>query len=198
MLKNSQITFSLGQPPKVEDTTELARGAAPVYEYVPKLPTIAAQVTDTFGTMSPNEPASQSTIAVPSTDIKIPTGAILRQPMAIRLGKRVPRLETRQLWEGTVIRVLNDTFVAILKDKTESKNPDEQVTFEFSEISREDRPLVKPGSSFYWTIGSKRTAGQLENVSIVQFRRLPVWTRNALVNAETRARKVRDVFRSQE
>ena len=198
MPNKSPITFSLGQPPKTEDTAEPTAGVVPVYQYAPKLSSFAAQSTDEAGTMSQEGSTAQSTNAELRNDIKIPTGGTLRPPITITLGKGVPRLETRQLWEGTVTQVLKDGFVAILKDKTQSKNPDEQVTFDHSEISGEDRPLIKPGSSFYWTIGSERTSGQLKNVSIVQFRRLPVWTESALADAESQAQRVREVFRSQE
>jgi hypothetical protein len=197
MPNRSPITFSLGQQRKPDDTAEPV-GSIPVYEYSGKPPSIATQPTDVAGTMSPEGPAIQRTNAGFMTDIRIPTGAILRPPISLRLGKGIPRLETRQLWEGTVTQVLKQSFVAILKDKTQNKNPEEQVTFDYSEISDEDRELIKPGSSFYWTIGSERISGQLKNVSIVQFRRLPVWTRSALANAESRAQKVREVFRSQE
>ncbi len=197
MPNRSLITFSLGQQRKPDDTAEPV-GTAPVYEYGGKPPSIATQPTDVAGTMSPEGPAVQGTNASFMTDIRIPTGATLRPPITLRLGRSIPRLETRQLWEGTVTQVLKQAFVAILKDKTQNKNPEEQVTFDYSEISDEDRELIKPGSSFYWTIGSERTSGQLKNVSIVQFRRLPVWTRSALTNAESRAQKVREVFRSQE
>jgi hypothetical protein len=197
MPSKSPITFSLGQQLKANDTAEPV-GSIPVYDYTPRRSWRSAQSTDSTATMPARKQTPESTEATLASDIKIPTGATLRAPIKITLGKGIPRLETRQLWEGIVTQVLNDTFVAILKDKTENKNPEELVTFDFGEIAAEDRVLIRPGSSFYWTIGSERTSGQLKNVSIVQFRRLPVWTRNALANVESRARRIREVFRPQE
>ncbi len=93
----------------------------------------------------------------------------------------------------------NDGFVATLTDKTNPSNPDEQVVFDIGEVSEEDRGFTTVGSSFYWTIGSERMpSGQLKNVSMLQFRRLPAWTRSSVARAEARARNIGQLFRSGE
>lgn len=104
-------------------------------------------------------------------------------------------LQTRQLWDGTVTEIRSDGFIARLVDKTDPMNPDEQVMFEFAEVQDEERAMIMPGSAFYWTIGSERTpAGQIKNVSMVQFRRIPTWTKTALARSADRAQSVKAAF----
>ncbi len=51
-------------------------------------------------------------------------------------------------------------------DQTKADNPDEEAEFELEEVPEGDRPLVRPGSTFYWTIGMERTpAGSQKRVS---------------------------------
>ncbi len=109
-----------------------------------------------------------------------------------------PTLQIRQLWEGTVIEARDGQFVATLNDKTSPSNPDEQAVFESSEISCDDRHLIGPGSVFYWAIGTESTpAGQLRNVSTIEFRRVPAWTRSALESAQNRISRLKEFFQSE-
>jgi hypothetical protein len=124
----------------------------------------------------------------------IPTSAVLPPPITWVLPSRAPRLKTRQVWEGTVTEVHDGEFVAVLRDKTEPRNPAEVATFTFdnAEISAEDQNLIFPGSSFYWTIGTQQTpARQVINFSMIQFRRLPAWSQTRLSRAMERARQRR-------
>ena len=87
--------------------------------------------------------------------------------------------------------------MAILSDKTNPSNPEEQASFDFedSEISPEDVKLVQPGSSFYWILGSELTVGgEVRNVSVVQFRRVPAWTKQKLAEAEAKAKQLTNLF----
>jgi hypothetical protein len=130
----------------------------------------------------------------------VPRGAAFAATITpqMRIGQG-PTLQTRQLWEGTVTEVRDNEFVATLADVTNPENPDEQVEFTYDEVSEDDRQLVRSGSPFYWVVGSERTpGGQLRNVSMVQFRRLPTWTRSSLEQDAARARTIRDIFRSAE
>lgn len=132
--------------------------------------------------------------------LQVPTGVTLDPPLPGVSG-RGPRLQARQLWEGTVIESGDDGFVATLSDKTNPDNPDEHARFAFElvEVSEGDRKLIQPGAAFYWTIGSERTpGGQVKNVSMIQFRRLPAWTRSSLHQAATQGKRVRELFRAPE
>ncbi len=113
-------------------------------------------------------------------------------------GGKGPILQTRQLWEGTVTQVSNGGFIAVVSDKTDPTNPQEQVSFDLGDVSDEDHELVRVGSSFYWIIGRERTGGTVRNVSIVQFRRVPAWTASAMSKASERARRFAEVLRAQE
>jgi hypothetical protein len=110
-----------------------------------------------------------------------PTGGVVgSEPVA--------RLNPRQAWEGTVIECLGSSFLARVTDRTNPSNPDELVTFDLDEISEEDRKMVEKGSSFYWTIGTERSpAGQIKNVDMVNFRRLPGWKASSFREADREA-----------
>lgn len=121
----------------------------------------------------------------------------MRPQIKLAVPGRSPRLKTRQLWEGTVTEVRSNGFVAVLQDRTNPKNPDEQVALEFdtTEVSPEDLALVKPGFSFYWIIGNELTAArQSKNVSMLQFRRVPAWTEEALAQAKSNAARLKQIF----
>jgi hypothetical protein len=131
----------------------------------------------------------------------VPTGARLCPEVAPTATKYGSILHTRQLWEGTVTDVRSTGFSAVLSDKTNPANPDEHAAFDFDnvEISADDFPLVSSGAAFYWIIGTEKTAGgTVKNISIVQFRRVPAWTRSALSEAAERAKSIRALFHTQE
>lgn len=127
----------------------------------------------------------------------VPSGATIRPRLRVVAPGRITRLKTRQLWYGTVTEINDQGFVAILSDKTNPENPDEQASFEFdlSEISPEDLQLVSLGSSFYWTIGTELSvARQVTNVSRLEFRRMPRWTKSSLARAKNNADQIRELF----
>ena len=146
----------------------------------------------------------QSTYIPPTAQVTrdpsspVPSAVAVRPPVPLVSKGSGPTLQIRQLWEGTVIDVRDGQFVATLSDKTSPSNPDEQAVFECSEISFDDRHLVGPGSVFYWAIGTESTpAGQLRNVSSIEFRRVPAWTRSALQRAENRVSHLKELFQSE-
>ena len=97
----------------------------------------------------------------------------------------------RQVWEGTVVERLENAFVARVVDQTKPTNPEEQVTFSFDEVSTDDLGLVNEGASFYWRIGTERSpAGQVKNVSLLNFRRLPQWSNASMDRAEQSAKEL--------
>jgi hypothetical protein len=129
----------------------------------------------------PVETLSRPLRSVEAPDIQFTTGGL-------------PVLNTRQVWEGTVTEVLPSGFVAILRDQTNSSNPDEQATFSFdnTEISDDDQSLLAPGAGFYWVLGNERTpAKQSRNVSMLQFRRIPAWTGQKLQRLSKSAQELR-------
>lgn len=193
MLRESLITFSLGQPKLVDvasNSTEPAAPAGPLYEFGAVPLSGAEQVS--LDSVAASSSISLNGALSTRDAVKIPSGADFAPRLKLGSRGRASILKTRQLWEGTVTEVRKTGFVAVLRDKTNPSYPDEQAVFDNSEISTEDLPLVTPGSSFYWVIGNEISyGGQLKNVSLVQFRRMPVWPHNTLERARLRAHQLK-------
>ena len=83
-----------------------------------------------------------------------------------------------QEWEGYVIEIKQDDFVARLLDITgKAKREEEEATISFEEIADTDRDTMQLGSIFRWVIGYEHTSGGIKrNVSQIVFRDLPVVT----------------------
>jgi hypothetical protein len=118
------------------------------------------------------------------------------KPILFRRPKLHPldRFVSLQKWEGVVLAVEHDSFFARLVDLTQG-NPQEEGEFSLDDVSNEDRPLLKPGSIFYWNIGyhDSRT-GQRRKVSEIRFRRLPAWTLKEIEDARQGAIRLRDLL----
>ena len=155
-----------------------------IFEYGPREPLGASQ-----------EPTYDTAKPPGNLDPGLPNGAFLPPPVIVSIGKGSPALQAHQVFEGTITRVSQGHFSAILRDKTNPRNADESVEFENSEVSPEDGELLSPGSVFYWIIGKERTiGGQVKNVSIVQFRRVPPWTASVIAKAAQRAQEFVGLF----
>lgn len=124
-------------------------------------------------------------------------------PRSVKVGPEEPQmtkvegrtLQIKQLWEGTVTELCGKSFLAVLNDKSRSNSPAEQVEFESIELREDDWALVEPGAVFYWMIGTERTrAGQVRNISNIEFSRLPVWTRSSLKAASEEGSRVEQWF----
>jgi hypothetical protein len=127
-----------------------------------------------------------------------PIDAMLAPRITLPGPGKDPRLQLKQLWEGTVTEVLTGGFVAVLSDKTDPMNPDEkgEFSFEDAEISADDRELIEPGSSFYWAIGTLQSpGGTVQNVASLQFRRHPFWTKRTIARAEKKAETLLGLLR---
>jgi len=97
-----------------------------------------------------------------------------------------------QKWEGVVIEVGQDTFLAKIVPIGEGVEQEAEIYIE--EVGQEDYVLIEPGAAFYWTIGYlDRPSGRLR-ASIIRFRRLPVWTKRDLEVADAKANELRELF----
>jgi hypothetical protein len=136
-----------------------------------------------------------------NTDVvTIPGKAELRViPKPLSMAKN-PNVAARpfyliQQWEGKVSKTLADSFVATLEDKTTPTNPGEEVEIELSEISEEDRALVRSGAFFYWSVGYEDAPGvPRQRVSRIRFRRLPGWTSREIERAKKSSEQFADLF----
>jgi hypothetical protein len=134
------------------------------------------------------EPAPNGTTGVTST-VAVLTTAPHREP-----GPSATKNKALQLWEGKVeaVNAASHEFTAIIRDQTRRDYPDEQVVLGFEELGEEDRPLVRPGAVFYWSIRYQQEVGMpRETVSRIRFRRLPNWGMRDRGRAEAFAKSAR-------
>jgi len=92
-----------------------------------------------------------------------------------------------QKWEGVVVDVQPEAFLARVSDLTH-QNMDEEAELPIAEVSEADRALVREGAVFYWTIGYLDDRyGQRQRASRIRFRRLPAWTDEEIDSARREA-----------
>lgn len=97
-----------------------------------------------------------------------------------------------QKWEGVVLEIKKDSFIARLVDLMR-KGVEEEAELLIDEVSSEDRKLIKPGVIFYWNIGYLDSlSGQRTRSSIIRFRRLPAWNKKEIEKAESEATLIRE------
>lgn len=87
-----------------------------------------------------------------------------------------------QSWEGRVIYNNQEAkeFAAIISDRTNKLNPDEEVVIGYDSVLESDRELISEGAVFFWNFGryriySKSTGKMCESRKKfeIRFRRLP-------------------------
>lgn len=101
--------------------------------------------------------------------------------------------KTIQKWEGLVIEVRKDTFLAKLV-KILGEGLDQEAEIYIEEVEQEDHNLIKPGAMFYWTIGYlDRPSGRLR-ASIIRFRRLSLWSKLELESAEAKMKELKELL----
>ncbi len=98
-----------------------------------------------------------------------------------------------QKWEGYVTEIGTDTFWARLS-MVVGEGSDQDAEIYIEEVDREDRALIQPGAVFYWTIGYLDRPSGRQRSSVLRFRRLPVWTRQDLVRARSKAQQIKQIF----
>jgi len=103
--------------------------------------------------------------------------------------------EVLQKWEGAVISVGTDSFVARLRDLSFYSEEDEEAEFPIEEISQADIALLAPGAVFYWCVGYWDTViGQRRRASEIRFRRLPTWSKMQLEKARKEAEELSELL----
>lgn len=119
-----------------------------------------------------------------------------KQPVAL-----APEIRIRQRafissrkWEGYVTEIYEDSFSARITDLSE-QYPDEEVEIELRAVSEDDLHLVRTGAVFNWHIGYETEHGTRKRVSIIRFRRLPVWTESDFEKAEESEKKLKNFLR---
>ena len=83
--------------------------------------------------------------------------------------------------------VTGDNVTVVLRDWTDPKMPDEEVTVSIDEFSPDEQPLLTQGTVFYWSIGYRTRTGTRERVSSFQLRRIPPPSKAQRARAEKEA-----------
>jgi hypothetical protein len=100
-----------------------------------------------------------------------------------------------QRWEGTVVSNTDDNFTAIVRDLTDARRPEEEVTLPFAELADDDWALARLGAIFYWTIGYRvKLSGSRERVASLRFRRLPEFSRRDIARIHDEAARLKRLF----
>ena len=109
---------------------------------------------------------------------------------------RKPTLHALQEWEGHVVHIEHDAFVARLVDLTAGMSHEgEEATISLDEISERDVARMEVGSIFRWVIGYERSPeGTQKRVSQFVFRDLPRMTESDLRTGREWAGKIAAVL----
>lgn len=119
-----------------------------------------------------------------SNTLRIHLGQFLLSAPLLANGQEF--FQAMQKWEGHVTQVGADTFTARIV-RIVGEGPDQEAEIYKEEVASDDHALIEPGAVFYWSIGYlDRPSGRLR-ASIIRFRRLPVWSKHELENAEAKA-----------
>ncbi len=105
------------------------------------------------------------------------------------------RFQILGAFDGTIVEVRDDYFIARLVNKQDPNDVQEEAEFPFAEIPNADQSLVAKGAMFYWYMGMvKKPHGQQSKSSLIRFRRLPAWDESDIQGANTRAEFLRAVL----
>lgn len=94
-----------------------------------------------------------------------------------------------QRWEGYVIELNSDHFVARLEDLT-TPGTHEIIKFDLDDVSPEDESLLQIGGTFYFSVGYVLNNGQREKTSLLRFKRIAEWTEEEYDRAIDRAERL--------
>jgi hypothetical protein len=158
------------------------------YQYVINGSNLLEYPAETKGTWRVLEPIERGSSISQKPKVNRPylrSVASIKQPSFIVLQK----------WEGCVLQLSADDFTAIVSDKTNPSNDDEEIVFDIEDVLDEDRGLITPGAVFYWSIGYDDSSGSRRRVSQIVFRRLPGMSRREIEEAEKRALEFASIFK---
>ncbi len=98
-----------------------------------------------------------------------------------------------QKWEGYVIEVYEETFLARLIPIL-GEGADQEAEIYIEEVEPVDQVLIEPGAVFYWSIGYLDKPSGRHRDSYIRFRRLPAWTRRELKAAREKAKMLQELL----
>ncbi|MEI6987059.1 MAG: hypothetical protein WCK65_13120 [Rhodospirillaceae bacterium] len=150
-------------------------------------------------TLVPNTPSADPVPAVrPGSTIAARDD---RQVFNLPVDRAKPESRTEffmadQELEGSVTEVGEETFTALLSDKTRGRaGIREMAEIPICEVDKVDMDLLAVGAMFYLTIGRRNLSkGRVELTRNLVFRRMPVWSRTTLERAAKKARELESYF----
>ncbi len=122
---------------------------------------------------SPRQTALESPPIDLTTPAKEDALQVINLPRFQGLGSRGESFAAMQEWEGVVVQVCDEVFLAELIDITAGAvEPEETAEVLISDVQDDDRARLKPGAIFRWVVGYHRSpAGQKTRGSRIYFRR---------------------------
>ena len=120
------------------------------------------------------------------------TGPIVSFPPQPKPARREATLQPLQEWEGYVVGIEGDEFVARLVDLTAGRSHEsEEAVIPMAEISEYDASRMVVGSIFRWVIGYRHSVeGTRTRVSQIVFRDLPRVTKDDFLEGQDWARTI--------
>jgi hypothetical protein len=110
--------------------------------------------------------------------------------------KKIEQFSVLQKWQGQVLSINDDSeeFTALLIDKTNPENLDEEAIFSFEEIALADLPLIMEGAYFNWSIGYQTIGSTKRKSSTIHFSRLKNFNNTRIKKAKSEAKELANMF----
>lgn len=122
--------------------------------------------------------------------------------LRVREGKMVseavspmPQIQVVEQWHGVVEEVQHDGFYARVLTGDGASVPEEEGYFPLSMVSDDDQQLVHEGAFFTYTIGRENRYGTRVNMSVLAFRRMPMWHLRQVAEAKNEGKRIADYLK---
>lgn len=103
------------------------------------------------------------------------------------------RFRVLQKWEGYVVDIYEETFLARLVP-IEGEGSEQEAEIFIEEVGEDDRALIVPGAVFYWSIGYLDRPSGRQSTSLIRFQRMPAWTASEIKAAEKNLSQLKQLF----
>jgi hypothetical protein len=100
-----------------------------------------------------------------------------------------------QKWEGYVIDIFEETFLARLVP-IEGEGSEQEAEIFIEEVGEEDRAMIVPGAVFYWSIGYLDRPSGRQSTSLIRFQRMPAWTTSEIKAAQKNLSQLKQLFQN--
>ena len=119
-------------------------------------------------------------------------GQIVKFPVSEKSERCRDTFHPIQEWEGYVVQIKEEEFVANLIDLTAGHSHEsEEATIPLAEVSERDASHMTIGSIFLWVIGYERSPGGTRKwVSQIVFRDLPRMTESDFLEGQAWAKRI--------